>query len=203
MSISKSERFKGIKTHQTQEGGKHDREIGRVVMPVPAAAATAVEEAPVEAPEAAIPVTGVAETEVIREPVFQPKIVEAKYQPEVIKREDVDSMTAGLQRLMEYLPEDVSQLIGEYCKSTDTPLWMAIGGYVMRSREDGTLMAPVVMPEWQDMIPASSLRACGTCGDPLKPVVWSQRFCCNSCYFGNVGKNGHSENCALVKTEAA
>jgi hypothetical protein len=148
--------------------------------------------------EPAAPRMNPAEPEAPRKP-FEPVHVEAKFTPEYIHVEDTKVMNDGMEKLLLYLPDDCRDLIREYCKNLDIPLWQAIGGYVVRAREEGTLFSPIILPDWEEMLPGNALRACKTCGDPLKPTTWGQRYCCEYCYFGKLSVFGHKEDCAIAK----
>lgn len=130
---------------------------------------------------------------------FEPVHVEAKFTTEKIHVEDSKAMDDGLQKLLDYMPADCKELILEYVASMQIPLWHAIGGYIVRCREEGTLFAPVILPDWQEMVPANAIRACSTCGEALSPTTWGQRYCCEYCYFGKLSSFGHADKCALTK----
>jgi len=127
-----------------------------------------------------------------------PKIVPPKMTPAKIRASDEMVMNAGAEKLLEYLPDDAKELVLEYRASQDVPLWQVIGGYVMRCRDNGEMFAGNILPDWTDMIAPNAVRACGTCGDPMKPQLQGQTFCCNFCASGKRSTLGHNETCALT-----
>jgi hypothetical protein len=131
--------------------------------------------------------------------------VDPKFVPEKIQNDDHDLMNSGCEKLLDYLPDDCRELITEFVKSYEgtVPLWQVIGGYVLRSRESGQMFAPLILPDWQEMVSPRTARPCDTCGEAIQPTTWSQKHCCNACYFGKLATLGHNEDCALKKVEVA
>lgn len=148
---------------------------------------------------------GIDEPQPVTRPVeFIPTVVQPKFEPEKASHADQDLMNAGCEKMLDYLPEDCRELIVEFIKSYEgsVPLWQAIAGYVLRSREAGQMFSPLILPEWQEMVSPRSLRPCDTCGEAMKPITWSQKHCCNACYFAKLDVSGHSDHCALDKEAA-
>ena len=129
-----------------------------------------------------------------------PKLVTPRYTPGQIQSDEVNAMNIGCEKMLEYLPDDCSELIREYQHSSEAPLWQVVAGYAMRAREQGQLFSPYILPDWAEMISPNSIRACGTCGEPMKPQFNGNTFCCNRCASDRLAAlGGHNDDCTLQR----
>lgn len=113
--------------------------------------------------------------------------------------DDVEQMNSAAHKMISFLPPDAQDLIFEYQRSTDIPMWQVIAGYVMRCRENSEMFSPNVLPEWDAGISPNSLLPCRTCGTVMKPRNYGHAYCCNACASSRLKEmGGHNDDCAVV-----
>lgn len=166
---------------------RHEQDVERTHSDEPTTPQVAVLEAESEVSEA------VEAAERFEEAVKASPLV----QQERIHEADVDLMNRACARMLDYVPNDCAELVAEYVESSGTPVWQVIAGYMLRSREMGTLFSPVVLPEWTAMVSPKGVRPCEFCGAGMHAKTWGQTRCCNNCVAGKVKELGHNDNCAL------
>ena len=128
-----------------------------------------------------------------------PIIVQQRFQPDRIPESEIQQMNQALEYLLAYLPLDASELVREYQLQYGYPLWQIVGGYIMRCRENGDMMSPNILPDWEEMISPNAPRSCDKCNGVMKREIWSQIYCCDACFFDKVDSVGHSATCSIMK----
>jgi hypothetical protein len=172
-----------LKDHNPDIGGPHDAIIeGRAEAPAPAPEIQPEPEPPAQKPTPIL---------LVPPPTFNRPPVE---------NNDSIIMDSAIKVLLTYMPPDVSELVMEYHTTYGVPLWQAVAGYIMRSREEGTLMSPIILPDWAEMVSPSAPRPCLTCGGMMNRRIWSQEYCCSACHFGKIHIHGHTTACVLITT---
>ena len=98
--------------------------------------------------------------------------------------------------MLEYLPEDVQELIREAHGACQLPMWQMLLGYVMKAADRSELFVPYRIAMWDGGRKANEARPCKTCGKVFTPARFpNQEMCCNSCAFSRLEDLGHNDWC--------
>jgi len=98
--------------------------------------------------------------------------------------------------LLQYLPEDVQNLIREASDSMALPIWQLLLGYTMRMHEMGELFVPCILAAtWEAGMKANEPRRCQTCQLSFTSRFPSAAYCCTPCHFGKLEQFGHAKDC--------
>jgi len=92
-------------------------------------------------------------------------------------------LEAGVELLMDQMPDYVQQLVVEIAAQAFVPKWQLVGGIIFEAYNNGYLSAYTLDPAWKDGFkPSESI--CKFCKKPYMPVRVGQLFCCNDCGLG-------------------